>query len=254
MSGFMKSGSVGGVPGARGLRQLAVALTLVVFPASCLVAPAVAGQEPSSPREGKSSAGAYVLERGDTLEIRVFNVSQLDQTVTIGPDGRFSIILLDEVEAAGLTTAKLDEMITARYAAFYRDPRVTINVKAYVNQKVYIAGEVVQPGLFPLVGEMTAARAVIQAGGLKASAKAGGAVLVRNQGGVPTVRRIDLDHMMRGKEPDISLMPFDVVYVPRSKIARIDDFVNQYIKQVVPFTLTGSFSYLLNGQLVSTAR
>ena len=223
MSGFMKSGSVGGVPGARGLRQLAVALTLVVFPASCLVAPAVAGQEPSSPREGKSSAGAYVLERGDTLEIRVFNVSQLDQTVTIGPDGRFSIILLGEVEAAGLTTAKLDEMITARYAAFYRDPRVTINVKAYVNQKVYIAGEVVQPGLFPLVGEMTAARA-------------------------------DLDHMMRGKEPDISLMPFDVVYVPRSKIARIDDFVNQYIKQVVPVTLTGSFSYLLNGQLVSTAR
>jgi polysaccharide export outer membrane protein len=153
-----------------------------------------------------------------------------------------------------MTPAKLDEIITAKYAGYYKDPQVMVNVKSFVNQKIFIAGEVVQPGVLSLAGKLTAAQAIIQAGGLKASAKAGGVILVRNEGGTPTVRRVDLMHVMQGKEPDISLMPFDVVYVPRSKIAKIDDFVNQFIKQVSPFTLTAGFSYLLNGQLVSTAR
>src|SRR5437867_12447325 len=98
-----------GVPGARGLRRCAAALLAVaVFPASGALQEAMAGQAPAPPREGKSDNGAYVLQRGDSLDIRVFNVSQLDQTVTIGPDGKISVILLDDIDAAGLTTAKLD--------------------------------------------------------------------------------------------------------------------------------------------------
>jgi protein involved in polysaccharide export with SLBB domain len=182
----------------------------------------------------------------------VFNVSELDQTITIGPDGKVSILLLDVVDAAGLTTAKLDEMITARYAGFYRDPQVTVNVKSYANQKIYVTGEVQQPGLLPLAGEMSAGRAVIQAGGLKPSAKSTNVILVRKDGnGAPVVTRLDLGAVFRGTAQDVPLMPFDVVYVPRSKIARVDEFMNQYVKQLVPVTLSAGFSYLLNNPLVA---
>jgi polysaccharide export outer membrane protein len=246
---------VGAVPGARGLRQLAVALNLVVFPASCVLAPAVAGQEPSSPREGKSRAGAYALQRGDELDIRVFNVKELDQTVVIRPDGRISVLLLDNIEAAGMTIPKLDEIITARYAEFYRDPQVTINVRSFANQKVYVGGEVQHPGMFTLSGELTAARAVLQAGGFKRSAKLSEVILLRNDGnGQPVLTKLNLlDVLNRGKA-DVALTPFDVVYVPRSRIARIDDFIELYIRQVVPINVSAGFSYLLNNPLVDTTK
>src|SRR5687767_2838634 len=144
-------------------------LALVVF--SCAFLRAAAGQQPLPTPEADASSRPYVLQRGDTLEIRVFNLTDLDQTVTIAPDGTVSVLLLDAIDAAGLTTAKLDELITARYLNFYRDPQVTVNVTNFVNQKIYVTGEVQQPGLLPLVGELSAARAVIQAGGLRPSAK-----------------------------------------------------------------------------------
>jgi protein involved in polysaccharide export with SLBB domain len=188
-----------------------------------------------------------VLQRGDTLEIRVFNLTELDQTVTIAPDGKVSVLLLDAVDAAGQTTAKLDEMITARYTTFYRDPQVTVNVKGYANQKIYVTGEVLQPGLLPLVGELSAGRAVIQAGGLKPSAKPSHVFLVRKStDGTPVATRVDLEAVFKGTAQDVPLMAFDMVYVPKSKIARLDQFMDQYVKQLLPITVSAGFSYLLN--------
>jgi len=236
----------------RGRWGVATLLGLVVFSCAFLGA---AGQRPlpeppaapqAAPQEDASSR-PYVLQRGDTLEIRVFNLTELDQTVTIAPDGKVSVVLLDAVDAAGLTTAKLDELITARYTTFYRDPHVTVNVKGYANQKVFITGEVQQPGLLPLVGELSAGRAVIQAGGLKHTAKSSNVFLVRKStDGTPVATRVDLDAVFKGTAQDVPLMAFDMVYVPKSKIASVDQFMDQYVKQINPFTLTAGFSYILN--------
>jgi protein involved in polysaccharide export with SLBB domain len=221
----------------------------VVF--SCALVRAAAGQQPVPAPEQDASSRPYVLQRGDTLEIRVFNLSELDQTVTIAPDGKVSVLLLDAVDAAGLTTSKLDEMITARYTTFYRDPQVTVNVTSYANQKIFVTGEVQQPGLLPLAGELSAARAVIQAGGLRPSAKPSNVFLVRRSAdGTPVATRVDLEAVFKGTAQDVPLMAFDVVYVPKSRIARIDQFMDQYVRQLVPFTLTAGFSYLLNNPLV----
>jgi polysaccharide export outer membrane protein len=188
-----------------------------------------------------------VLQRGDTLEVRVFNLAELDQTVTIAPDGKASLLLLDAVDAAGLTTTKLDEMITARYTTFYRDPQVTVNVRSFANQKIFVTGEVQQPGLLPLVGELSAGRAVIQAGGLRPSAKRSNVFLVRRGAdGTPVATRVDLDAVFKGTAQDVPLMAFDVVYVPKSRIASINQFMDQYVRQLVPITTTFGFSYLLN--------
>jgi polysaccharide export outer membrane protein len=228
---------------------VATLLGLVVF--SCAFLRAAAGQQPLPAPEADASSRPYVLQRGDTLEIRVFNLTELDQTVTIAPDGRVSVLLLDAVDAAGLTTAKLDEMITARYTNFYRDQQVTVNVGNYANQKIYVTGEVQQPGLLPLVGELSAGRAVIQAGGLRNTAKSSNVFLVRKSpDGTAVATRVDLDAVFKGTAQDVPLMAFDVVYVPKSKIASVNQFMDQYVRQLVPITLTAGFSYLLNNPLL----
>jgi protein involved in polysaccharide export with SLBB domain len=126
-----------------------------------------------------------------------------------------------------------------------------VNVKGYANQKIYVTGEVQQPGLLPLVGELSAARAVIQAGGLKPSAKPSAVFLVRKSiDGTPVATRVDLEAIFKGTAQDVPLTAFDVIYVPKSRIARMDQFMDQYVRQLVPLTLSAGFSYLLNNPLV----
>src|SRR5687768_17388556 len=68
-----------------------------------------------NPPQANTGGDTYILQRGDVLEIKVFNVAELDTTVTVRPDGKISVILLDDIEVAGRTTTQLDEMLTARY-------------------------------------------------------------------------------------------------------------------------------------------
>lgn len=194
--------------------------------------------------------GYYVLQKGDQIEIRVFQQSQLDETVRVRPDGRISAILLDDLLVAGLTTREVREQLTANYAKQFREPQVSVIVKEFANLKVYVGGEVGQPGTLPLVGEMTALGAVLQAGGLKSTAKPGGVMLLRNEDGKPVATRIDLEQMVKHGAPDVPLQPFDVVYVPRSKIATMDRAVDQYVRQLIPLTLTAGFSYILGNNVV----
>lgn len=201
----------------------------------------------AKPEDSKAPSGPYILQRGDTLEIKVFNVAELDTMVTIRPDGKISVMLLDDIEAAGLTTAQLDEILTGSYAAFYKDPRVTINVKTFANLKVYVGGEVFQPGLLALVGDMTALRAIMQAGGPKNTGRMDQIVLLRDSGtGKPVSMKVNLKGIIEKGAQDIALVPFDVVFVPKTNIAKVDNFVDQYIKQVLPISMSAGFSYLFN--------
>ena len=201
----------------------------------------------TKPEESKVPAGPYILQRGDVLEIKVFNVTELDTMVTIRPDGKISVMLLDDIEAAGLTTTQLDEILTGSYSAFYKDPRVTINVKTFANLKVYVGGEVFQPGLLALVGDMTAVRAIMQAGGPKNTAKMHKIVLLRDGGnGKPISLMVNLKGVIEKGAQDIALAPFDVVFVPKSDIAKVNQFVDQFIVKVLPITMSAGFSYLFN--------
>ena len=206
-----------------------------------------AGGGQTKPEESKLPSGPYILQRGDVLEIKVFNVTELDTTVTIRPDGKISVMLLDDIDAAGRTTTQLDEILTSSYAAFYKDPRVTINVKTFANLKVFVGGEVFQPGLLALVGDMTAVRAIMQAGGPKNTAKMNQTILVRDDGtGKPVTIKVNLKGIIEKGVQDIALAPFDVVFVPKSDIAKVNQFVDQYIVKVLPITMSAGFSYLFN--------
>jgi protein involved in polysaccharide export with SLBB domain len=180
----------------------------------------------------------YRIQPGDELDIKFFYTPELNQTVTVRPDGKVSLQLIDEVAAAGLTPAELDGRITPRYAKEVNAPAITVAVKTSAGRKVYVGGEVKTPGIVDLQPGMTALQAVINAGGFLNTAKPEAALVVRNASTqAPTPIRIDLGQTVNGEAAhgDMPLQPQDIVYVPKTFIAEANVFVTQYIKGLLMF-------------------
>jgi polysaccharide export outer membrane protein len=206
----------------------------------------ITGQTVVSPDVSKP----YVLQRGDEITIKVFNNPDLLDTVMVRPDGMISVMLLDDVEASGQTVAELDAKLTKGYAKFFRDPQVTVIVRGFANLRVYVGGEVGQPGPVSLRGNITALEAILHVGGFRPSARMDSVVLLRNGGNnQPVARKLNFKELLSKKQVDVPLEPFDVLYVPESRIVKVDKFVDQYVRQLLPISLTGGFSYILRGSL-----
>lgn len=243
-----------------GMTRTGSLAALLLYAAACCLggqsevpAGPAASPPPVQSDSATSSAGgpppAYVLQSGDEMEIRVYNLPELTQKVRIRPDGRISVMLLDEMLVSGSTAADLAEKIRQGYSTQFRNPRVTVVVTSFVNQNIYVGGEVVQPRLIALNGRMGTAAAIFNAGGLKPTAKTKEIVILRNSGGNKAeVTRLDLEAVLTKGAPDLELRPFDVVFVPKTRIAKLDQFVDQYIRQLQPIALNLGFTYLLGGQ------
>jgi len=113
---------------------------------------------------------------------------------------------------------------------------------------VFVGGEVTTPRLLPLAGKMTLAGAIFSVGGATPYARLKEVVLLRDTGGKPVISKINVKDILKKGEPDPELKPFDVVFVPRTRIGNISRFVDQYIKQVLPFSPSLGFNYILNQQ------
>jgi protein involved in polysaccharide export with SLBB domain len=186
----------------------------------------------------------YRLERGDVLGIRVFDAPELDQQVPIRPDGRISVAPLRDLQAAGLTIEELDTAITEGLAQYFKEARVTVFVREFANRNVYVGGEVDHPGLVPLQSGMTSVMAIFHAGGFRETAQTTNVVVLREgEEGKEEVIEINLKRVLNDALPDLVLEPYDVVFVPKSKIASVNLFVEQYIKRVLPLSLMGSANY-----------
>jgi polysaccharide biosynthesis/export protein PslD len=241
VAGQAAPGAGQAAPGAAGAKPAALAA------ANAQAAAAGAAAKPQVP--DASADNRYVLQAGDDLEVRAFNIPELTHTVKIRPDGRISLLLLNDVEAAGLTPSELGEALSKEYKEYYRNPRVTVIVRGFANRNVYVGGEVMQPRLIPLTGKMTIAGAIFHAGGFRDTAKTKEVVLLRDAGdGKPTFERLDLNDILNKGKPDVELKPFDVVFVPKSKIAKLDQFMSQYVKQLMPLSINYGFNYVLGQQ------
>jgi protein involved in polysaccharide export with SLBB domain len=197
----------------------------------------------------------YVLQRGDEITIKVFNIPDLLDTVIVRPDGKITVLLLDDVEAAGLTVPDLDARLTTGYSKFFREPQVSVIVRSFSNLRVYVGGEVGQPGPVSLRGDVTALEAILQVGGFTPSARMDSVILLRNDGNDrPLAQKLNFKELLSKGGVDIGLQPFDVLYVPVSRIAKVDRFVDQYVRQMLPISLTAGFSYILRDRTVVIPR
>ena len=185
----------------------------------------------------------YRIQVGDQLDIKLFYNSDLNEQAIVRPDGRISLQLVHEVMAAGLTPAELTRLLTEKYATELKKPELTVIVRSFGAQKVYVDGEVAKPGMFPLLGYVTILQAISQAGGLKESARTNEVVVIRHgANNKPLALVVNLDKIHDGSDmhQNIPLKSFDIVYVPRSDIANVNVWVDQYLRKNIPIQ-TGFF-------------
>ena len=168
-------------------------------------------QSPAAP----SAPADYVIGADDTLRIAVWNEPNLNATLPVRPDGKISLPLLDDVQAAGLTPLQLKESIKEKLKKYVSDPRVTVVVTAMNSQRIYVLGEVTHTGAMPLLPHMTMLQALSSAGFTQfANLKA--IYLLRTQDGQQTKIRFNYKDAIKGKEMDQNLVlrPGDTIVVP----------------------------------------
>jgi len=228
------------------------ALVLVVLSCASCRHGASVGSNPSANVGNKplrQPIPEYRLQPGDEIEIKFFYIPRLNERLVIRPDGKISLQLIDEFLVAGLTPSQLDKILTERYATEIKEPELAVIVRSFVGQRIYVGGEVSAPQLIPLVGRMTVLQSVFRAGGFKDTAHPGSVIVIRKDAeNRPFGIKVDLNQVIKGREGarDIELLPYDIVFVPKKSVAKVNVWVDQYIRQNIPVHTGFGFTYELN--------
>jgi protein involved in polysaccharide export with SLBB domain len=194
------------------------------------------------------TSGRYRLAPGDAIDIKLPYNPEFNESTVVRPDGAIALQLIGEIQVSGLTPIEVERRVREAYHRHLVEPDTTVIVREIANQQAYVGGEVVTPGALPLRARMTSLAAISYAGGARSSAKLDSVVLIRHVAdGQAEVRKLNLTRVLKGHDPDLTLQPFDVLYVPRSAIAKVGMFVQQYINALVPTNLV--FPYNLNPQI-----
>jgi protein involved in polysaccharide export with SLBB domain len=217
-------------------------MTRALLSLACLASLAACAKPPAAPPPPREVL-EYRLDYGDLLEVKVYGMSEFDQEVQVRPDGRISFSPVGEIDAVGRTPAEIDAELTSALAQDFGAPEATVFVKKFVNQNVYVGGEVDKAGIVPIQDTMTSLMAIVRAGGFLDTAQVSNVVVLRDGESGREVHTVDARRVIAGEAPDLVLAPYDVVYVPRSIISRVDLFVDQYIRRVLPMTLMGGANY-----------
>jgi len=170
--------------------------------------------------QGQTAGGAevvppagYVIGSGDVLGIKFWQQTELSGDVVVRPDGKISVPLLNDVQAAGQTPQQLGEHISAVAKRWVQDPNVTVIIRQINSRAVFITGRVVRAGRYPLNGSTSILQLIAMAGGLAEWADGENVMLMRAD---QTTRRFNYKDVMARKNLDqnVELQPGDTIIVP----------------------------------------
>jgi len=182
-----------------------------------------AAEEGSSPQLGRSAPATsapvpagYVIGPEDVLSIVFWKDKEMSADVVVRPDGRISVPLLNDVQAAGYTPEQLGQALVSASAKYIEQPSVTVIVKEINSRKVYVLGQVEKPGAFPIIGEMNVLQVIALAGGVHEYADSKNVTIVRKEGDGERRFKFNYKDVLRGKNDgqNIALKPGDTVIVP----------------------------------------
>lgn len=203
---------------------------------------------PATERAGEGTP-VVTIAPGDELEVKLFYSPDLNTAQSVRPDGKITLQLVGEVQAAGLTPAELGQQLKDLYAVHLVDPDVAVFLKSQYARFVLVSGQIKRVGLvqtpvavpLPAVNRMAVEDAVLHAGGYDpATADLSTVLVIRQTEGKRTVRSVDLRPVFglaeapaEGIEP-FYLQPGDIVHVPETRIVEVDRWVDQHINKVIP--------------------
>lgn len=159
---------------------------------------------------------SYKIGAGDVLDISVWKEPGISRAVPVRPDGKISLPLLNDVEAAGLTPMELMAQLAEKLRKFVTDPQVTVVVTEINSRRIFVLGEVSRPGAFPMLPNMTVLQAISSAGGFTLFANQKKIYVLRNDDGKQGRFNFDYKQVVRGEKPEqnIILQPGDTIVVP----------------------------------------
>jgi len=203
--------------------SIALAQDAPAQPAASSASDRTASGKTSSDKTDKTTTAAsasqagpeYVIGPDDTLHIAVWREADLTASLPVRPDGKISLPLLDDVQAAGLTPKQLADSITEKLKKYIADPRVTVVVTAINSKRIFINGEVLHPGPMPMLPSMTVLQALSSAG-LNQFAKIKGIYVLRMQNGKQQKLPVNYKKLLKGEqiEQNYLLQPGDTIVVP----------------------------------------
>lgn len=191
----------------------------------------------------------YLLFAGDQIEVSVWRVPEVSRTVIIGPDGKISLPLLQNVQASGLTARELAESLKTLYSSRLLNPEVTVIPMTVRQPVIYVLGDVRNPSAIPYRNALTAMQAIGAAGGfLRTGAESDVTIVRLSKDGYLRAIPIEVD---AGGQPGpylaialTQLEPDDVVFVPEHGRSQIVRFISDLV--LLPTQL------LLNFKLVKS--
>lgn len=176
----------------------------------------IAGEESKPVGTPATTDPAYVIGPEDVLDINVWKEPDMTRTVPVRPDGKISLPLINDVQAAGSTPQQLASAVTDKLRKFLTEPQVTVIVTAINSQRVFVVGEVLRAGAFPLIPGMTVLQALSSAGGFTTFADVKRIHVMRLTNGKHIELPFNYREVLKGDNPDqnIKLEPGDTVVVP----------------------------------------
>jgi len=170
---------------------------------------------PSQAADGIAVGADFIIGPEDVLGILFWREADFSGDVAVRPDGRITLPLLGDLVASGLTPSALRDQIQTASAKYLSDPNVTVIVRQINSRKVFITGEVTQPGAYPLTAPRTVMQLISLAGGLTQYAKSDSISILRQEQGRTRAYNFNYKHVAQGKnvQQNILLLPGDTIVV-----------------------------------------
>lgn len=220
----------------RGLTLRAFKALPVLAVASVILTGCVTKTPPETAEFPAPSQTETTLSPGDEVQVLYTYWPELDLAQTVRPDGKISLKMVGDVDAEGKTPEGLRNDLLGLYASKLKEPDITVVVSGLGSHRVFVSGEVLMPGMQPITGKLTLLEAIMQAGGFnKTSAKMSEVVVVRQHEGVQYARTFNVKNMLQNPQSEVvELQPYDVIFVPRTAIDKLDQVMDQYVNKLIP--------------------
>jgi polysaccharide export outer membrane protein len=174
------------------------------------------GEAISAAVQAAAEDPAYKIGPQDVLKIDVWREDQLTRVAPVRPDGKITLPLLNDVQAAGLTPMELAGVIREDLKKFINNPQVTVSVMEINSRRIYVAGEVTKAGAYALLPHMTVLQALSSSSGFTPFARIKNIYVLRTENGKQVKLPFNYKEAISGKNPEqnIELQPGDVIVVP----------------------------------------
>ena len=218
------------------LKLLVTCITLIAFLANC-------SNKAILKKEEIATFTRVALGPGDEIEIKFFNVPELNEIQTVRHDGNISLHLVGDVHVEGMTVPELKDTLVTLFTDHLQAPEVLVIPRALFSGVVHVGGEVNAPGNIDMPGRFTALEAIMQAGGFNFStASVSNVRILRLKSGNYYMAKLDLKAALKGKNIDpFYLEPHDIVFVPQTRITKVAQWLDRNLYSLLP----PGFTYLL---------